>query len=190
MDIPILPYPTEGAPTDFVPVEFTNASSARLRIAAITPPASPAVCFPSGIPVSLPATPPPEGVPACAVDLPLNRNASCVVDVAAMCAQSVAANSTYTVGGTVSGLIGGELILQNNGADNLAQCSNGSFTFSTPVAGGSAYSVTVLQQPAGQICTVSNSSGMTNGANVTNVTVNCTAAPGNTLAAKLQGWGC
>ncbi len=80
--------------------------------------------------------------------------------------------NTYTVGGTVSGL-SGTVTLQNNGTNSTPISSNGSFTFSTPIAEGSTYSVTVSTQPATQTCTVSNGSGTMGGANVTNVTVTC-----------------
>jgi len=84
------------------------------------------------------------------------------------------ATNAYTVGGTLSGLAGGQsVVLQNNGADNLTLNSNGSFTFATSVAEGSAYNVTVLTQPSIQTCTVTNGSGTMGGANVTNVSVSC-----------------
>jgi hypothetical protein len=82
--------------------------------------------------------------------------------------------TTYTIGGTVSGLTGTGLVLQDNGGNNLAVSASGSFTFSTAVSSGAAYSVTVLTQPAGQSCTVTNGSG-TASANVTNVQVACSA---------------
>jgi len=95
---------------------------------------------------------------------------------------SCAAN-TYTVGGIVSGLVG-SVTLQNNGADNLSINSNAPFTFSTPIADGGAYSVTVSSQPAHQACTVTHASNNINGANVTNVAVACVTGasftvPGN-----------
>jgi PKD repeat protein len=83
--------------------------------------------------------------------------------------------ATYTVGGTVSGLTGGTLVLQNNGGDNLSITADGSFTFATPLAEGSNYDVTVLTQPADQKCSVSNGSGTISGASVTDVVVTCTA---------------
>ena len=62
-------------------------------------------------------------------------------------------SATYTIGGTVTGLTGAGLVLQDNGGDNLTVSANAtSFTFSTAVASGGAYSVTVLTQPAGQSC--------------------------------------
>ncbi len=79
----------------------------------------------------------------------------------------------YTVGGTVSGLTGSGLVLQNEGGSNLAVSGNGSFALA-PVLSGTAYNVTVLTQPnnPSQICTVTNGSGHAN-ATVTNIQVTC-----------------
>ena len=84
--------------------------------------------------------------------------------------------STFTIGGTVSGLAGTGLVLQNNGGDDLGVSADGAFTFTTPLADGSAYDVAVLTQPTGlsQTCTVANASGTLMGADVTNVAVTCT----------------
>jgi len=83
----------------------------------------------------------------------------------------------FTVGGTVSGLEGTGLVLQNNGGDDLAIAADGGFSFATKLPDGSAYNVTVLTQPSGpsQTCSVSNASGTLMGANVSNVEVTCTA---------------
>lgn len=82
--------------------------------------------------------------------------------------------NTRTVGGSVSGLAGSEsVVLQNNSSDNLTVNSNGSFTFSTPVAQGATYNVTVLTQPSTQTCTVTNGSGTVGASNITNVQVSC-----------------
>ncbi|WP_419420512.1 hypothetical protein ACNVED_04215 [Legionella sp. D16C41] len=83
------------------------------------------------------------------------------------------ATNAYMVGGIVSGL-SGTVVLQNNGVDPLSINSNGSFTFSTPVAQGAPYNVTVSTQPIGQNCIVTNSNGTMGGGNVTNVGVTCT----------------
>lgn len=93
--------------------------------------------------------------------------AAAVTNVAVTCHVN-----TYTVGGTVSGLVG-SISLQNNGSDSLTQTSDGAFTFTTPVASGGSYSVTVSSQPSNQTCTVSNGSGSAVSSNITNVTVNC-----------------
>ncbi|MCP4968724.1 MAG: VCBS repeat-containing protein, partial [bacterium] len=67
----------------------------------------------------------------------------------------------------------GTLVLQNNGGDDLTLTADGAFTFATALADGSAYDVTVLTQPAGQICTITTGSGTLAGADVTNVAANC-----------------
>ncbi len=77
----------------------------------------------------------------------------------------------FTIGGSVSGLAG-TVILQNNGGDDVTLNSNGPFTFTTPVAAGDAYDVTVFTPPAGGICHLNNAAGEAN-ANVTDVQVLC-----------------
>jgi len=80
----------------------------------------------------------------------------------------------YTVGGTVTGLTGTGLILQDNGGDNLSITGNTSFTFATKIAKGLPYNVAVFTSPTGpsQTCTVSNGQG-TATANVTTVLITC-----------------
>ena len=98
--------------------------------------------------------------------------------------------STYTIGGSVSGLGAGKSVgLLNNGADPITRNANGSFTFPTPVASGASYLVTVGAQPAGQNCTVANGTG-TATANVTNVSITCVNAPGPyTISGTVSGLG-
>lgn len=84
------------------------------------------------------------------------------------------ASVSYTVGGTVSGLTGTGLVLRNNGGNDLAIGGNGPFTFTSAVASGGAYSVSVATQATNQNCTVSSGSGTVNG-NVTHVAVSCFA---------------
>ena len=90
----------------------------------------------------------------------------------------ICAAAAYTVGGTVTGLVGSGLVLQNNAGDDLPISLNGDFTFITAVADGGSYAVTVLTQPSSpsQTCSVTDGSGPVSGANVTNVTVTCVAA--------------
>lgn len=101
----------------------------------------------------------------------------------------ITCGNTFTVGGTVSGLQGTGLVLQDNGGDNLTVGGTGNvnFTFQTPLAGGASYSVTILTQPSnpGQTCTLSNGSGTANG-NVTGVQVNCPQS-GFTVGGSLVG---
>ena len=95
-------------------------------------------------------------------------------------------STTYSIGGTVSGL-SGTVVLQDNGADNLSVSANGSFTFATPLAGGASYAVTVKTSPSGQSCTVSNGSGTVAAANVTNVAVSCTSAAAYSIGGTVSG---
>jgi putative esterase len=85
--------------------------------------------------------------------------------------------TSYTIGGTVSGL-SGTVVLNDNGGDALSLTANGTFTFATPVPSGSPYNVTVGSVSAGQTCAVTNGSGTVGSANVTNVAVTCTASSG------------
>lgn len=80
---------------------------------------------------------------------------------------------TYSVGGTVSGLTGTGLALQNNASDTLAITADGPFTFSTKLVDAAAYAVTVSAQPTGQTCSVSNGSGTIAAADVTDVALTC-----------------
>jgi hypothetical protein len=83
--------------------------------------------------------------------------------------------NTYTIGGTVTGLTGTGLVLQDNGADNLSVTANGSFTFATKVASGATFTVSVKTQPStpAQTCQISGGSGTVGGANITSVSLNC-----------------
>jgi uncharacterized repeat protein (TIGR01451 family) len=66
--------------------------------------------------------------------------------------------------------------LQNNAGDDLSVSADGGFTFATTLVDSATYAVTVLTQPSGQICTISNGSGTISGADITGVTVTCAAA--------------
>lgn len=94
------------------------------------------------------------------------RNATLTVS-----APSNVTTSSYSIGGTVSGLISTGLVLQNNGTDDLSISSGlTSFTFVTKVNG--AYAVSIKTQPTGLSCTFANASG-TATANITNISLTC-----------------
>jgi para-nitrobenzyl esterase len=94
----------------------------------------------------------------------------------------------YTVGGTVTGLTGSGLVLENNASGDLPISAAGTFTFAAALASGAAYAVTVKTQPSSptQDCVVSNGSGMGT-ANVTNVAVVCTTAPTYDVSGTVTG---
>ena len=82
--------------------------------------------------------------------------------------------STFTIGGVLSGLAGDvQVTLDNNGANPLTLHANGAFTFTTPVAYGSTYSVTVATPPNGALCGITNAGGPNVASNITNVSVSC-----------------
>jgi hypothetical protein len=103
-----------------------------------------------------------------------------VTNVAVACT-----SNTFTIGGALSGL-NGTVVLQNNGGNDLSLTADGNFAFSTAVNSGAAYSVTVLTQPVGQTCAVTNGSGNAN-ANVTNVAVNCMNTAPVTIGGTVTG---
>ncbi|CDZ76304.1 hypothetical protein BN59_00571 [Legionella massiliensis] len=99
--------------------------------------------------------------------------------------------SLYTIQGTISGLADGEtIILQNEFSTTqgsqtatiddylpltTANIRNGTFTFPSALTNGTAYDVTILQQPLNQTCNIipGTGSGAVTGANVININITC-----------------
>ena len=87
---------------------------------------------------------------------------------------SVTCIVTYTVSVSVSGIAGSGLVVQLNGADDLQVPVKPPYsgpvtaTFTSPVAMGATYSVTIKSQPVApaQLCTISNASGIMGAARV------------------------
>jgi large repetitive protein len=114
---------------------------------------------------------------------PSNPSQTCAVangsgTVAAAAVTNIRVTCTtnaFSIGGTVGGLDGTGLVLQNNGGDDLPIASNGSFTFSRELVSGATYNVTVRTQPVNksQTCTVQNGNATVGGGDVRNVTVTC-----------------
>lgn len=102
--------------------------------------------------------------------------------------------TSFTVGGSVSGLSGSGLVLQLNGTIDLPVSANGNFRFPKPLAKGSAYAVTVKSPPSSpvkQTCTINQGSGTVGGAAVNNISATCitdTFAVGGTVSG-LSGKG-
>jgi hypothetical protein len=92
--------------------------------------------------------------------------------------------TTQIIGGTVTGLTGTGMVLEDNGADDITINANGPFTFKTPVTGG--YAVTIKTQPGNptQNCTVSFGSGTATN-NISNVQINC--GSGLTIGGTVSG---
>ncbi len=86
--------------------------------------------------------------------------------------------ASFTVGGTVTGLVGTGLKLQDLHVVPITP-GNGPFTFTLPTETGSPYEVSIVTQPINpvQVCSVTNGSGTMGNANVTNVVVSCASTP-------------
>lgn len=96
------------------------------------------------------------------------------------CNAAGACAAVHTVGGTVTGIMGAGLVLQNNSGDDLAIDQDGTFTFSTVVPEGDGYAVSILSSPAtpAQRCAIAWNKGTVTGP-VTDVAVDCEATPDN-----------
>jgi len=87
---------------------------------------------------------------------------------------SSATTGTYTIGGTISGLTTGTVVLLNG--DDTVSIAAGATTwvFASSFAANSGYEVIVESQPVGVLCDVANGgTGTTLTGNVDNVTVTC-----------------
>lgn len=100
------------------------------------------------------------------------------------------ASTSYTVGGTVSGLIG-TLVLQNNDGDSLTVSSDGSFTFNTALRNYSTYSISIATAPTStdETCTLSNGSGTVSGQNITSASISCSTRPTISLDSVTKTYG-
>jgi hypothetical protein len=84
--------------------------------------------------------------------------------------------SEYLIGGTVSGLSGSGLVIQNNGSDNLIIESNGAFEFPATLLSTEQYDVTIFTQPnyPGVTCNITNGTGIVNSnADIDDIYISC-----------------
>ena len=85
-------------------------------------------------------------------------------------------SSTFTVGGTITGLGAAAGLVLLNGSDSLSVPAGAtSFSMPTSVGSGLSYDVTVKVHPAALDCSVASGAGTVDGANVTTVSVTCRA---------------
>jgi len=111
------------------------------------------------------------------------------------------AASSYKIKGQAMTLRG-TVVLKNNGGDTVSVASpdrttTQNFEFAAPIDAGGSYDVTVANQPAGQVCAISNGTGKVNAnADITNIIVACNntsgadtsppTTPGNLWASALS----
>jgi len=126
-----------------------------------------ATALANGSPYTVTVATPPAGQTCTVNDGSGTISGANVTNVAVVCSET-----TYTVTGTVSGMTTGPITLQNNGGDDVTLNSDGGFSYPN-LADGAVYDITVLTQPPGQVCAVTNGSGTISGADVSDVTVTC-----------------
>jgi len=100
------------------------------------------------------------------------------------------APAAFTIGGTVSGLVGSGLVLSASGSSINA--GNGPFTMPAQLRDGSTYELRVTQQPNNplQVCSATRGSGTIHNANVTDIAVDCvTPLPNGALDPSFGGGG-
>lgn len=111
--------------------------------------------------------------------------------LAAACGEVIApppdAQTTFTVGGTVTNFAGRDLVLQLDGGNDVTVTADGTFAFTTPLETGTSYTVTIKSQPICPVrrCTVVNGTGTIAGADAT-VDITC-ETPKQRLASG--NWG-
>ncbi len=100
------------------------------------------------------------------------------------------APTSFTVGGTITGLSNTGLVLQNNNGDDLnISAANSTFTFATSLSTNSAYTVSIQTQAFGQNCNISNNSGTVTNANITDVAITCDTVTANDASGLYTGTG-
>ena len=100
-----------------------------------------------------------------------------------------AINASHLIGGTVTGLNGQALVLQNEGGDDLSLSQSGAFTFATPLQSGQQYLVTVAAQPFSpdQACSVTGGSGAVGDLDVDTIQVDCTTLALYSIGGSVTG---
>src|SRR5271168_420965 len=98
------------------------------------------------------------------------------------CAVCFGPPTQVSLEGTLNGLVGSRLQLQNNGAGGVqlnGAASNGTAVVFISAPFNAAYNLTVQTQPTNpsQTCVVANGTGTTGTSNVTNIEVTCTTNP-------------
>ena len=100
----------------------------------------------------------------------------------AVSSDTINITSGFSISGVVSGL-NGSLTVSNNNAP-LVIDTNGTFTFANNVGSGKLYSVSIIEQPVNQVCSVSNASGEVAVANIVNINILCVI---DTITVTLSG---
>lgn len=115
----------------------------------------------------------PSNVDHCEVSGGAGRSAFNVYSVVVNCILK-----THSLGGTVSGLTSGSLVLVNGNDKIELPAGSGGFTMPAKVGEDVPYGITILSAPANLACSVANGSGTMGTADVANVAVSCVPKSG------------
>lgn len=99
---------------------------------------------------------------------------------------SSSAGGPYHVSGQLVGDAGVGVVIALNGSEQLTLGAAGAFAFTTDLASGATYDVTVVARPPNVACTLQGGSGAVSGADVTAVVITCVPSFG--LYASGEGW--
>ena len=81
---------------------------------------------------------------------------------------------TYSIGGTLTGLLPGRVLsLQNKGSDDLQLLDNGMFSFAAELGNAESYEVTQTIFSIGQLCSINNGIGTTSGSDIVDIQITC-----------------
>ncbi len=83
--------------------------------------------------------------------------------------------ASYSIGGTVTGVAGSSIIIQNNDSDSLVISEDGTFNFQSKLGAGELYSVKVAESLTNPniTCYVSGASGVVSGSDVNSISIIC-----------------
>ena len=109
----------------------------------------------------------------CEVENGLGTMADFAINNIIVSCQMIAVEDRFAISGTLTGVDSGTVILANNGHDNIALNSNGSFSFSQTLTTGNSFNVTVISQPDGLRCEVENGLGTIADTAIDNIIVSC-----------------
>lgn len=111
-----------------------------------------------------------------------------VSDIEITCTTDEEEVTSYTVGGTVSGLSGELILILNSGADTLEVSADGSFTFAMELEADDDYDISISDDPVDQTCTIENGSGTITSSNVSTIEITCAEDPPFTVGGSVSGY--
>jgi sugar lactone lactonase YvrE len=92
--------------------------------------------------------------------------------------------ASYTFSGTVTGMVG-SLVL-TTGYETLTVSANGNFTFPTIQVTGTPYTLSILDQPSSQNCTLANGTGTSTTEAVSNLAITCVTTPPSSASGTIS----